>query len=203
MKFLIITAIVLSAMPSIARKTVSLNTAQSLQETIEKAGANTTFLLKAGKYSAINVTPTEGQQFIGENGTVWDGNGQQYAIRGSVGNVVIKNIEFTGYNPPQQMGVINSVPRNDGLTHGAHHWTIEDCEFHHNGGAAIAVGNDFIVRNNYIHHQEQIGIVFGGSNSLIEGNEIAFWNCRGQRGHVVEDVHPASQYGHVRREYLL
>ncbi|MBD3390615.1 MAG: hypothetical protein GF418_01225 [Chitinivibrionales bacterium] len=159
-----------------AAKTVVFKAGRNLQEAIEREGEGTTFLFEAGTYHGLQVNPHDGQQFIGENGTVWNGNGQRYAIGGAVGNVVIRNIEFTGYNAPAQHGVINSYPGGDGATHGAHHWTIEDCEIHHNGGGGIAIGNNFVVRNCHVHHQNQIGLIYGGNGSLVEGCEVSYCN---------------------------
>ncbi|MBD3393410.1 MAG: hypothetical protein GF418_14865 [Chitinivibrionales bacterium] len=163
-----------------AGKTVTMQAGQNVQQAVDREGATTTFLFKAGTYHSVKVNPHDGQQFIGEDGTVWNGNGQSYAIGGAVGNVVIRNIEFTGYNAPAQHGVINSFPGGDGRSHGAHHWTIEDCEIYHNGGCGIAIGNNFIVRNNHVHHQAQIGLCYGGTGSLVEGNEISYCNYNAQ-----------------------
>lgn len=55
-------------------------------------------------------------------------------------------------------------------------WTIESNEVRDNHGIGIGIGAGGIMRNNYVHHQGQMGVTARGSNGLVESNEIAYNN---------------------------
>jgi hypothetical protein len=58
------------------------------------------------------------------------------------------------------------------------HWTIENCEIRYSHGTGLRlIGNDYVVRGNFIHHNGNSGIVAtAGSRLLVVGNELAFNN---------------------------
>jgi len=194
-------------MPAGAQDTITLNVGDNFQNAVDSAPGNTVFIVKAGTHTGQAVVLKDDNQFVGQDGAVMDGEGRiEYAFQGSVANVVIRNLELTNYNPPEQQAVINCNPINDGRSHSSHDWLIEGCEVHHNGGGAISVGDRFVVRDNYVHHQEQIGIVYGGQGSLVEGNEVAFcnweqaydpgWEAGGSKWKYVSDFTLRYNYSH-------
>jgi hypothetical protein len=60
-----------------------------------------------------------------------------------------------------------------GAIDGRASWTVEDCEVRFTHAAGVRAQ---FIRNNYIHHNGQYGIVYSDVNAIIEGNEIAFNN---------------------------
>ena len=81
-----------------------------------------------------------------------------------VSNVVVQGLIIEKFANESGIGAIN----------GRQGWRVEDCEVRLNHGAGV---NAHTIRNSYIHHNGQIGIVvYGLSDGLYEGNEIAFNN---------------------------
>ncbi|MBD3391711.1 MAG: hypothetical protein GF418_06595 [Chitinivibrionales bacterium] len=152
---------------ALARKTVALNAQSNLQSAIDASPANTRFVLKKGRYLRVQITPKPGNMFVGEEGTVFDGDGVvPHPFLGKVNGITVSGIEITGHNNRAQTGAIG----------GGDNQTIEDCEVHHNAGGGIDIGSNCRILNNYVHHNGQIGLIHGGHNSLVEGNEISYNN---------------------------
>gem|GEM_PF-6386432 len=143
--------------------------------------AGTTYIIKAGRHLRQTVDNLQdGDSFIGETGAVMDGdNRTEYAFYApGVNNVTIKNLEITGYTPREQYAVIECTQWLMGSTCGSG-WVIDSCIIHHNDGVGLRFGDNFIVTNNYIHHQLQLGIGGSGTGARIENNEIAFCHYSG------------------------
>jgi parallel beta-helix repeat protein len=90
------------------------------------------------------------------------------AFGGAATNVTIRNLIVERYANAAQKGAIA----------GGRNWIVEGSEIRWNHGTGIVVGAGSTVRNNYIHHQGQLGLkVLGNSMpSLVEANEIAYNN---------------------------
>jgi parallel beta-helix repeat protein len=88
---------------------------------------------------------------------------------GGARDVTVQGLIIEGYQNPAQQGVIHTVGQR---------WLIADNEVRDNAGGGIAAGPGFRVIGNYVHHNDQIGIIGQGADILIEGNEIAFNNYR-------------------------
>jgi len=80
--------------------------------------------------------------------------------------VTVQGLVIEGYVPPLQRGVVR----------GARGWLVQGNEIRQNSGVGIAAGPGWQVRDNYVHHQGQLGMSASGDNILVEGNEIAFNN---------------------------
>ncbi|MGH9893510.1 MAG: right-handed parallel beta-helix repeat-containing protein [bacterium] len=131
--------------------------------------AGSTFYLLAGVYRSQEVEPRNGDVFIGQPGAIMDGEGQMdRAFRSGASNVTISGLVIENYANEAQSGAIGGG--------GGSNWTIVDNEIRYNWGGGVVLGDGFVVKGNYIHHNRQIGIKGGGSNILIEGNEIAHNN---------------------------
>ncbi len=76
-------------------------------------------------------------------------------------NVVIRNLIVEKYANPAQTGAIGYMRPFD-------NWVIEDNEVRWNHGVGIKFRGAALVRNNYIHHNGQLGIGCGDGNSLPE-----------------------------------
>ncbi len=91
-----------------------------------------------------------------------------YAFGGSATGVTIRNLTIEKYANAAQVAAVNYG--------GGSAWTIESNEVRDNHGVGIGISANGVMRGNKVHHQGQMGIKAGGSNGLIEGNEIAYNN---------------------------
>ncbi|HZU29126.1 MAG TPA: right-handed parallel beta-helix repeat-containing protein [Bryobacteraceae bacterium] len=90
------------------------------------------------------------------------------AFSGSASGVVIKGLTIEKYASPAQDGAIQGSG-----------WTIESNTIRLNHGAGIQLASGQVIVSNYIHHNGQEGLTGGGSNILVENNEIAYNNTLG------------------------
>jgi parallel beta-helix repeat protein len=162
---------------------VTINPGQSIQAAVNANPVGTTFLIKAGTHTNQSVVPKTGDVFIGEPGAILDG-GATLASAFSKGgtkpypsNVTIQGLVIQNYNPALQHGAIDAGEPGDDPAAQTTGWVVKNCEVHHNlVGAGITFGHKAQILNNYVHHNEQIGVRGLGDSVLIEGNEIAYNN---------------------------
>lgn len=155
---------------------VPVRPGQSIQALVDDAPPGTTFLIRAGVHRQQSVVPKDGIVFVGEPGAVLDGEGvTTYAfVNGGdslARNVVLRNLVIQHYTPPVQYGAVRADVGDGG-------WTIEDCEVRSNATGGIRIGERTKLRRNHVHHNGQIGVLGGGNDVLVEGNEIAYNNER-------------------------
>jgi parallel beta-helix repeat protein len=87
-------------------------------------------------------------------------------------NVTVKGFVIEKFANPAQFGAIQ--------VDGGKGWIISRNEARFNNGVGIRVnGRNQVVRNNYVHHNGQLGVGGITKNSLFAGNEIAFNNTKG------------------------
>lgn len=153
---------------------IEIRPGQSIQEAVDANPSGTTFVLKAGVHRRQRVQPKDGMTFAGEPGAVLDGeNATDFAFRGTARNVTIQGLIIERYVPGAQMGAVKagdhvSSQNSDG-------WLVQNNEIRYNDGGGVRIGHRMVLKNNHIHHNEQIGVVGVGDDVLVEGNEIA-WN---------------------------
>ncbi|MDA0350857.1 MAG: right-handed parallel beta-helix repeat-containing protein [Chloroflexi bacterium] len=99
----------------------------------------------------------------------------------------------------------------DGAIHpggGATGWLVEDNEVRYNHGTGIRTRSDMVVRDNFVHHQCQLGVGGVGDRVLIEGNEISFngisgfdpfWEAGGTKWAVTNDLIVRNNHVHDNR----
>ena len=90
------------------------------------------------------------------------------AFEATGNSVTVSGLIVERYANQAQSGAIHS----DGTTG----WVIADNEVRSNHGVGVRVGTGAQLLRNNIHHNGQIGVGGGGTNALIEGNEIAYNN---------------------------
>jgi len=125
--------------------------------------------------------------FFNPSGSLIETSVSRIAIRGNLAqsgetkgasNVTVRNLIIEHYANPAQHGAIHAgftnqihVPERMGFN-----WIVENNEVRYNHGAGIFVFTNGLMKNNYIHHNGQIGMRAAGDNVVIDGNEVAH-NC--------------------------
>jgi len=89
------------------------------------------------------------------------------AFRGGARDLTISGFIIEKYASEAQRGAIHPDSSGSG-------WLVLNNEVRYNHGTGIRTRTDHVVRNNFVHHQGQIGIAGVGDRTLIEGNEISF-----------------------------
>jgi parallel beta-helix repeat protein len=134
----------------------------------------TTFCIKPGTHQSQSVQPKDGQTFIGELGSILDGNDAvAHAFSGSVSAVTIENLVIQNYNTSAQFGAVNGEG-ND--------WRVAYNDVRNNAGVGVFIDGDrAIIENNFIHHNHQLGISLTYSlDSVVENNDISYNNWLGE-----------------------
>jgi parallel beta-helix repeat protein len=164
---------------------------QSIPLIVNSHTGSTTFCLRAGVHSLTSaIRPKTGNTFVGEYGAILDGtdwtttDDTQAAFRAhdeDIDYVTIRNLVIR--NMPQY-GIHSAYALNSISDRWSDHWTIEYNEIASNK-YGLLFGPDFIIRNNYIHHNvgtsgstaQRGGGYLGlyASNTSFDSNEIA-WN---------------------------
>ena len=163
---------------------VTIAPGQSVQAAVSAHPAGTTFLIKAGTHTGQAVVPKTGDVFIGESGAILDGGGTIASAfsKGSAkpypSNVTIQGLVIQNYAPALQHGAIDAGSPGSDATAQTTGWVVRNCEIRYNTGAGLTFGHKAQVLNNYVHHNEQIGIRGMGDGVLIQSNEIAFNNYK-------------------------
>lgn len=154
---------------------------QSIQAAVNAAPGGTTFILKAGTHTRQTVVPKAGDVFVGETGTVLDGqNATKWAFRGYSGaawvnNVTIRGLKITNYAPPFQDGAISGGNAPGNATVG---WVVDGNEVSYSSYFGIRVGDRMRVTKNHVHHNLVSNISGAGNHVLVENNEIAWGNYK-------------------------
>ena len=138
----------------------------NIQKLVDNAPEGSTFLIVAGVHHQNTIIPRNGMSFVGEAGAVLDGDGiTAFAFRADSGhNVTLRHLVIRGYKPPVQDGAVHAEGRGG--------WVIDSCDIGLNATGGIRLGNHTRVLNSHIHDNGQIGVLGGGDDIHIEGNEI-------------------------------
>jgi parallel beta-helix repeat protein len=151
---------------------VTVRPGESIQAAVNASPAGTSFLIASGVHRRQSVRPKDGMSFIGEAGAVLDGEqatGQAFVADGTR-NVTVRGLRITRYAPPNLNAALDGAD-SDG-------WLVEGNEIDNNtnGGLrayGLRIGNNWIVRNNAIHHNGWVGIEgYKAVGALIEGNNV-------------------------------
>jgi hypothetical protein len=94
-----------------------------------------------------------------------------HAFRGSAQNVTVVGLTIEKFACPAQEGAVDGMAGSN--------WVIEDNLIRLNHGIGIRLGDGMQVLRNKLVHNGQLGIGGGGSNGIVDGNEIAFNNYAG------------------------
>lgn len=147
----------------------------SINLAVESNVGAATFCIRAGIHHLDrSVIPKTGNTFVGEYGAIlngtWTSNDDtQAAFRAhseNIDHVTIKNLVIRNFRRGIHAYAGNPVQ--------ADHWTIEFNEVtgNHSG---VVFPSDSLVRNNFLHHNYNMGYQGAYShNSLIENNEISY-----------------------------
>lgn len=158
---------------------ISINPGTTIQTVVNANPAGSVYLLKAGTHLNQSVIPKNGDTFIGEAGTVMDGqNTTVYAFNGLSGStwindVTIQNLTIRRYNPPAQFGAIRGGSHDANASTG---WTIDTVEVKESSNFGIRIGHSMHVIGCNLHHNKALNIGGVGNNVVVENTEIAYGN---------------------------
>jgi len=142
--------------------------------------AGTTFWLAPGVHTLeastyAQVAAKTGNTYLGAPGAILDGQGINryaftYVAPWSGTGVTIRYLTIRNFVAPLSEGVVNQ-----GAGPG---WVVEYNTITNNGGAAVFVGSDNIVRNNCLTANSQYGFSMSGGlkNVVVDHNEISYNN---------------------------
>lgn len=123
-----------------------------------------THILEPGQFNQIQ--PQDGDTFLGAPGAVLDGEGSNaYAFTGNATGVTIKYLTIQNFVAPQDQLDVN---HNE-----AANWTIEYSVIQNNGGGGVGAGDNNVISDNCLKHNDQYGFQTGGSNILLTNNDMA------------------------------
>jgi len=144
---------------------VPIRPGESIQAAVDSHPSGTTFVIKAGVHRSQEVRPKAGNVFVGEPGAILDGEGKaRWAFSSGARDVVIRGLVIQNYASPTKEGAINRA--------GGRGWVIEGNEVRNNTEVGIRAFSGWRVVGNYVHHNGRYGISGGGTNLVVEGNEI-------------------------------
>jgi len=95
-----------------------------------------------------------------------------YAFSGGATSVTISNLIIEKYACIAGTGAVNGPS-------GSTYWSIGGNEVRFNHSTGIRTGDGMYIYNNKAHHNGQVGIGGGGTNVLVQNNEISFNNTDG------------------------
>lgn len=150
---------------------IAIYPGDSIQLKVNAAPPGTQFVIKAGTHRRQQITPKDGDTFVGEPGAVLDGeNVTPYAfetLNSLPKNVTIKGLVITRYAPPYQRAAI----QGDNGTY----WVISDNEISYSAYECVHPGPHSQVLRNYVHDCKVGGISgYKSDSTLIADNEVAF-----------------------------
>jgi parallel beta-helix repeat protein len=127
-----------------------------------------------------------------------DGMGStEFAFHGDSRDVTIEGLVIEHYANPPQRGAIDG---------GGVGWTVTGNEIRNNLGAGVVLDSNFTIADNFIHHNEQIGVLARGSGGRLVDNEISFnnpndrydpaWEAGGTKFILTNDLYVSGNYVH-------
>lgn len=122
------------------------------------------------------------------------------AFQGQAQDVTVADLVIERYASRAQQGAMS--------LDGGSGWLIENNEIRYNHGTGIRTHSDMVLRNNYVHHNGQIGVAGLGDRILVEGNEISFngisgfnpfWEAGGTKFVLTRDLVVRNNHVHDNR----
>jgi len=135
---------------------VEVNPGDDLKALIDFGRDGDTFLFNDGVYNEDKLVPKNGMTFkaINQRNAIFDGGGVESVLfNGTASDVTIEGFEIRNYNPGVYVAPISARVVTDGPD-------------------KFADGNDWVIRNNFIHDNDSAGINLG-SGMIVEDNLIS------------------------------
>jgi hypothetical protein len=160
--------------PGLPADAIRIAPGQSIQAAVNANPANTAFVIASGVHQRQEISPKNGNRFVGESGAVLDGEkSTRHAFASNASGVIIEGLIIRNYTNPIETGAVG----------GGSGWTVRGNEIAYNKGAGVFASGGWTVANNHIHHNGQIGILATGNSITISGNEISHNNTDGHDSH--------------------
>jgi parallel beta-helix repeat protein len=144
-----------------------------IQSLVSSHPAGTVFVIKSGVHRRQRVVPKDGMVFVGEPGAILDGERVvDRAFSGGASNVTLQGLIIENYVPGAQQSAVGQAGNN---------WVVRNNEIRLISGIGLHAGqgSGWLVEDNYIHHNGQLGVASQGRNMVFVGNTIAFNNTEG------------------------
>jgi parallel beta-helix repeat protein len=154
-------------------------TGNALIQTAVNAAPTGAVICLSGTFSNQTVNPKTGQILRGP--AILDGGGTtQFAFNGTNPGAILDNLEVRNYNPPLQQCAIRATGGPEYNSGGYwivadSNWTLRNLDVHHNV-CGIYLQEGWLVEDNYIHHNYQVGVLGRGRDIRFVNNELAFNN---------------------------
>jgi parallel beta-helix repeat protein len=134
----------------------------------------TQFCLSAGTYSALSLTPRTGDGFYGMPGAVLDGAAVSTpAFIARAPNVTIAGLVIRGYKLAAQTAAIDGINNSDTGAATWPGWQIIGNQITAiQGGRGVTVSDGWVVRDNIVSNNGELGLAGSGANIVIENNEL-------------------------------
>jgi len=150
---------------------ISIAPDENWQAKVSANPEGTVFRILAGRHFRVAVIPKSGNQFIGDPGAIMDGqNNMDFAFAGDAANVVLDNLEITGYlGGSAHIGAIQGYDASG--------WVLNNLNVHDNAYLGANLRGSFTVLGGSYHHNGQYGLaVTQALNSVIDGAELSYNN---------------------------
>jgi parallel beta-helix repeat protein len=157
---------------------VSVTPGQFTQTFVNSYPNGTTFCLKSGThYIATSILAKSNDIYWGESGTILDFANASLSGQGGFVYCFYGYGGTTGqqYVTVKNLAIRNCAPSSPGAALKlGWNWTVDKVDVS-NSYDGVHVSNNAVIRNSYLHHNNQYGLAGGpASNILIENNELAF-----------------------------
>ncbi len=150
---------------------ISIAPGENWQAKVSANPDGTVFRILVGRHIHVAVIPKSGNQFIGDPGAIMDGqNSMDFAFSGGAANVVLDNLEITGYlGGSAHIGAIQGYDATG--------WVLNNLNVHDNAYLGANLRGSFTVLGGSYHHNGQYGLaVTQAINSVIDGAELSYNN---------------------------
>ncbi len=155
---------------------VQIEPGARIQDAVDAHPGATTFRLKTGIHHRQSITPRSGNRFIGEQGTVLDGDGVTAHAFETLGTaprgVLIQGLEIRNYAPPSSLGAVQADNGAD--------WVVDDNAIHDNASTGLRMGPRMQVLRNRVYRNGLNGIVgYRADSAVVDGNDVHDNNASG------------------------
>ena len=148
--------------------------ADDVASQVASQAAGTQFCFTAGTYQRLSVVPQAGDGFFGMPGAVIDGMGSTTpAFKATAADVTIMGLTIRGYSLAAQTAAIDGRSPKEAPSGGTGWHVAGNLVTQITGGRGITAADGWVVSQNIITNNGELGLSGNGQNVRVENNEIA------------------------------